>query len=54
VVEVWDATGHAGTNPISFDGNGKNIAGVATVANGVQINFGHARLIYDGTQWLMQ
>jgi hypothetical protein len=54
IVEVWDSTGHAETNPISFDGNGKNIAGAATVPNGIQANFGHARLIYDGTQWLMQ
>jgi hypothetical protein len=54
VVEVWDSTGHAGTNPISFAGNGKNIAGVSSVSNAIQINFGHARLIYDGTQWLMQ
>jgi hypothetical protein len=54
VVEVWDSTGHAGTNPISFAGNGKNIAGVSSVSNAIQINFGRARLIYNGTQWLMQ
>jgi hypothetical protein len=54
MVEVWDSTGHAGDQPDQLRGNGKNIAGVATVSNGVQIDFGHARLIYDGTQWLMQ
>jgi hypothetical protein len=23
---VWDSTGHAGTKPVSFNGNGNNIA----------------------------
>ncbi len=54
LVEVWDSTGHAGANPISFNGNGNNIAGSATLANFIAINFGHARLIFDGFQWLMQ
>jgi hypothetical protein len=54
VAEIWDATGHAGANPISFAGNGHNIAGAANVANFIAINFGHARAIFDGTQWLMQ
>ncbi|HEY2178090.1 MAG TPA: phage tail protein [Caulobacteraceae bacterium] len=54
VVEVWDSTGHAGANPISFDGNGNTIAGSATLASFIEINFGHARLIWDGTQWLLQ
>jgi hypothetical protein len=54
VVEVWDATGHAGANPISFDGNGNTIAGSATLTSFIAIDFGHARLIYDGTQWLLQ
>jgi hypothetical protein len=53
VAEVWDSTGHAGTNPVSFNGNGKTIAGSATLTSFVAINFGHARLIYNGTQWLM-
>jgi hypothetical protein len=52
VAEIWDSTGHAGTNPISLDGNGKTIAGAATVSNAVQINYGKIKLIYDGTQWL--
>jgi hypothetical protein len=52
IVEVWDATGHAGTNPISLAGNGKNIAGVSSVTSAVQINYGKITLIYDGTQWL--
>lgn len=51
-VEVWDSTGNAGTNPISLNGNGKNIAGAATVSNAVQINYGKIKLIYNGTQWL--
>lgn len=51
-VEVWDSTGHAGTNPISLNGNGKNIAGVASVSNAVQINYGKIKLTYTGTQWL--
>jgi hypothetical protein len=54
VVEVWDAAGHAGTNLISFNGNGKNISGSATLSSFIAIDYGHARLIYDGTQWLLQ
>jgi hypothetical protein len=54
VAEVWDSTGNAGSNPVSFNGNGKNISGAATVSNFININGGHARLIYNGTQWLMQ
>lgn len=52
--DLWDNTGHAGTNPITFDGNGHNIAGVGSVPAQININFGHARVSFDGTQWLMQ
>jgi hypothetical protein len=52
--EFWDATGHAGANPVSFDGNGHNIAGTGTLANFIAVDFGRARLVYDGTQWLAQ
>ena len=54
VAEVWDRTGHAGSNPVSFNGNGNTIAGAATLTNFIAINYGHARLIWDGTQWLLQ
>ena len=53
VVEIFDKTGHAQTHPISFHGGGHNIAGLATVTNYIQINYGHCRLIYNGNQWLM-
>lgn len=54
IVEVWDSTGHAGSHPVSFNGNGQKIAGDSLVSNFISINYGHARLIYNGTQWLMQ
>jgi len=54
VAEIWDATGYAGTNPISFNGNGHNIGGGATVAAFIQIGYGSARLIFAGTQWLVR
>lgn len=54
VAEIWDSTGHATANPVSFNGNGKNIAGSATLSNFISANYGHARLIYNGTQWLAQ
>lgn len=54
VVEVWDSTGFAGSNPVSFNGNGKNIAGIGTVPAFITISYGSARLIYNGTQWLVR
>jgi hypothetical protein len=54
IVEVWDATGHATANPVSFDGNGNTIAGDARVSHLIAVNFGHARLVFDGSQWLAQ
>jgi hypothetical protein len=54
VVEIWDATGNCGTNAISFAGNGHNIAGVSTISNFIAVNYGHARLRFNGTQWLIQ
>lgn len=52
VVEIWDA-GSAGTNAISFDGNGHNIAGSSTLSSFIAVNYGHARLRFNGTQWLI-
>lgn len=52
IVEIWDATGHASTHPISLDGNGHNIAGSATLSSFIAVDFGHARLRFNGTQWL--
>ncbi|MES2034816.1 MAG: hypothetical protein V4466_11610 [Pseudomonadota bacterium] len=52
--EFWDASGNAGANPVSFDGNGNNIAGSGTLANFIAVDFGRARLVFDGTQWLAQ
>ncbi len=54
MVEVWDSTGHASANPISFNGNGNTIGGSATLSNFIATDFGHSRLIFDGAQWLLQ
>jgi hypothetical protein len=54
VVEIWDVSGNAGTNPISLNGNGNNIAGESTVSNAIQIAYGHAKLQFMGSQWLAQ
>lgn len=53
--EVWiyDSTGHAAVNPISLDGNGKNISGSATVSSFIAADYGMTRIIYNGTQWLI-
>lgn len=52
-VELWDKTGFATDHSISLLGNGNNIAGQASVPNFIQANYGHAKLQYDGVQWLM-
>jgi hypothetical protein len=49
---IWDSTGHAGTHAISFDGNGNNIAGAATLSSFIAVNYGSATLKFNGTQWL--
>jgi hypothetical protein len=49
---VWgkDTTGAAGTNPIIFSGNGKNIEGAGSVS--VNVDFGWLKIQYNGTQWV--
>lgn len=53
VVEIWDSGGACGTHAITLDGNGRNIAGSATLASWIAVNYGHARLRFNGTQWLI-
>lgn len=49
VYEIIDADGHAGTDKIVFDGNGKTIRGLATWD--MDANWYVLKVVYNGTEW---
>lgn len=51
--QMWriiDVSGNASTNPITINGNGKNINGGASVS--LSTDYGGLSVIYDGTQFI--
>lgn len=48
-VTIKDGTGDAGTNHITITPAAGNIDGASTLV--ISTNYGHAKLVYNGTQW---
>lgn len=50
-ITLKDSAGAAATNTLTFDGNGHNIDGTATIT--LTVNWQSVSVFYDGTTWLL-